>query len=298
VPWSYRRRSLFSSTYNGWREDIRGLRTPRESILKSGRGRKGQRYSEHSDSGKERMEGHVLVRQVQGGHEIRVPGVWRRHYVVTLLYQRCRCRMTCGMRRCVRRWGRGTGWRGCRGEDRRRVRSWTSVTGRGLGKLGGQRSRWRIGVNRDFQGYLWWRREIEGFSWGKGCVKWDVPGVIYRSTKRRRKERLRRNGCSEGGTTDDHVFEFRNSNPFRGITFKNASQYAIKLLRKRQDRFEKFWVPQKGSESGVFDGSLFPWIAATGKIDQDNSKRPHIIGSRCIAWECFWWRLVTFYMTD
>lgn len=75
-----------------------------------------------------------------------------------------------------------------------------------------------------------------------------------------------------------------DSDSFLRVALKNHAQYVVQLVRKGQNRLQKFGVPLESPVGGILLGGLFPWIAATGKIDQYDAQGPYVVRSTSVGW--------------
>jgi hypothetical protein len=72
--------------------------------------------------------------------------------------------------------------------------------------------------------------------------------------------------------------ELRKSNPLLGDRFEDSSQNVVQFFRQRENGLQEVLGSGIGTVSRVLEGSLFPWVASTGEVDEDDSKAPDIIG--------------------
>lgn len=101
-------------------------------------------------------------------------------------------------------------------------------------------------------------------------------------------------GSGESWAFHNEFPQFRDGYSLPRVTLKDPSQYGIELRREGQNWPEKLRIPQICTKSGILGRGLFPWVAATGQIHQDNSKTPYIIWCRSIARKLPWWCTVAF----
>jgi uncharacterized membrane-anchored protein len=58
---------------------------------------------------------------------------------------------------------------------------------------------------------------------------------------------------------------------------ENAAQNVVELIGQRQDGLQEGRVPGKGTVSRVLERSLFPWVASTCEVDENDAKTPDIV---------------------
>lgn len=84
-------------------------------------------------------------------------------------------------------------------------------------------------------------------------------------------------GHGEARAIQNQFTEVRNGNPLHGIAFEDATQDVDHLVGQGQDGLEKGRILQVGTERGILDRGTFPWVAAAGQVDQDDTQTPDVI---------------------
>lgn len=86
----------------------------------------------------------------------------------------------------------------------------------------------------------------------------------------------------EAGALRDAVLELANGDPLLWVAGKDHAKDLVQLIRQGENCLQKIWVPGESLVCGILSGSLFPWIAATCKIDKNDSKGPNVVGSASV----------------
>jgi hypothetical protein len=102
-------------------------------------------------------------------------------------------------------------------------------------------------------------------------------------------------GWREAGALKDKLLELADINPFLWVAFKDHAKDVVQFIRQWQDGLQKIPVLFKSPVSGIFLGSLFPWVAAARKINKDYTQGPDVVGSTSVRW--FPGRLVQTFWT-
>ena len=84
------------------------------------------------------------------------------------------------------------------------------------------------------------------------------------------------------GTFEDATLKLANGDPVLWVALKDHAKNAVQFIRQRQNALQEFTVPGESLVCGILSGSLFPWIAATCKIDKNDSKGPNVVGSASV----------------
>lgn len=115
------------------------------------------------------------------------------------------------------------------------------------------------------------------------CQVRSISGSIGSSVGRRRHSHRRSGLVGQLGAEKDGLLQFRKRHSLSRVQIKDSSQDVIKIIREGKDRLEEAAILHVGAESGIIHGSPLPRVATTGQVDQDNTKRPNIIGGRGVA---------------
>jgi hypothetical protein len=86
----------------------------------------------------------------------------------------------------------------------------------------------------------------------------------------------------EARALGDAVLELANGDPLFWVPSKDHPEDVVKLIRQRENCLQEIWVPGESLVCGILSGSLFPWIAATCKIDKNDSEGPNVIWSASV----------------
>ena len=84
--------------------------------------------------------------------------------------------------------------------------------------------------------------------------------------------------CREAGALGNAVLELANGDPLFWVARKDHAKDVVQLIRQWENCLQKLWVPGESLVCGILSGSLFPWIAATCKIDKNDTKGPNVVG--------------------
>jgi len=71
--------------------------------------------------------------------------------------------------------------------------------------------------------------------------------------------------------SNDEVPELREGYPLLWVAFEHSSQDHVQLWWQGQDGAEELGVLEEGPEGGILGGCLFPRIAATSQVDENDS---------------------------
>lgn len=196
-------------------------------------------------------------------------------------------------------WG-NVGGLGC--SDRQLLGGLVYVSKRGPGRSRrGRRARRedrlvvRVGASR--RDRMLRRRQLPGWggvdwsrkrgSRGNGLVACVVRGillVVHRGERRRRqRSRSGRLGRGEPGASHDHLAELGDGNPLDRVELKDAPHDGVQLMGDGQNGAEELRVLHVSTEGAVLERSTLPWVAATGQVDQDDTKTPDVVGCRGVA---------------
>jgi len=93
----------------------------------------------------------------------------------------------------------------------------------------------------------------------------------------------------------DQLSKFTKADALVWVDLEDPLEDGIEAVRDWQDGLQEVPVPHEGPESGVIHCRSLPRITTTGQVDQNDTKRPDIVGLGSVASEWFWIRLLTLW---
>lgn len=95
-----------------------------------------------------------------------------------------------------------------------------------------------------------------------------------------RRRRGNSRSLSEAWALKDHLVQLSNAASATSIGLEAFAENRVKLVRKRQNSLEKVPVLHVSPEGGILTRGTLPWVAAASQVDQNDTKRPDIVGGR------------------
>lgn len=76
----------------------------------------------------------------------------------------------------------------------------------------------------------------------------------------------------------DHLSQFFQPDPLPRILHKDPLEDLVSFLTDRKNLSQDFAIMKEGPVGVIRLGArLFPRVSATGQVDENNSKRPHVV---------------------
>jgi len=133
-----------------------------------------------------------------------------------------------------------------------------------------------------------------GVQWGGESDWWSslglvdsiensVSGIVHWLERRRGERRRRGRPRGKPLAVQDQLPQLWNGNPLSRVILKDALQDGIQLSRQWKNGPQELGILHVGPESGILERGTLPWVTATCEVHENDSQRPHIIRSRCVA---------------
>jgi hypothetical protein len=125
-------------------------------------------------------------------------------------------------------------------------------------------------------------------------LKHISDGNVWRGTSFTEWWAVERAGGGESWAVQNSISKLWDGDPLGWIDFEDPTKNQIQIGRKWKNCPQEAGIFEIGAEGAIALRGAFPWVAATCEVDEDDTKRPDVVGSGSIARRSSRWRLLAF----